>query len=51
MNPEQFQQCFMEWRQGVVELLPGEVVVIDSKTVRRSHDRRGGKGALHLVSA
>ena len=30
---------------------PGEVVAIDGKTVRRSHDTRGGKGALHLVSA
>ena len=36
---------------GVAELLPGEVVAIDGKTVRRSHDTRAGKGVLHLVSA
>ena len=41
----------MEWSQGVAELLPGEVVAIDGKTTRRSHDTRGGKGPLHLVSA
>ena len=36
---------------GVAALLPGEVVAIDGKTARRSHDTRAGKGALHLVSA
>ena len=36
---------------GVAKLLPGEVVAIDGKTARRSHDTRAGKGALHLVSA
>ena len=41
----------MEWSQGVAELLPGEVVAIDGKTVRRSHDKRAGKQAIHLVSA
>jgi len=51
LDPERFQECFMEWSQGVAELLPGEVVAIDGKTARRSYDRHGGKGALHLVSA
>ena len=41
----------MDWSQGVADLLPGEVVAIDGKTVRRSHDTRAGKGAIHLVSA
>ena len=30
---------------------PEEVVAIDGKTARRSHDCAGGKGAMHLVSA
>ena len=51
LDPEQFQQCFMEWTQAVADLLPGEVVAIDGKTVRRSHDRGAGRGAIHLVSA
>ena len=51
LDPDRFQECFMEWSQSVAELLPGEVVAIDGKTVRRSHDKRGGKQAIHLVSA
>ena len=51
LDPEQFQRCFMDWTQGIAELLPGEVVAIDGKTVRRSYDGERGKGAIHLVSA
>ncbi len=51
LGPDRFQECFMEWSQGVADLLPGEVVAIDGKTVRRSHDKRAGKQAIHLVSA
>ena len=51
LDPDRFQECFMEWSQGVAELLPGEVVAIDGKTVRRSHDKRAGKRAIHLISA
>ena len=51
LDPEQFQSCCMAWTQAVAELLPGEVVAIDGKTPRRSHDRAGGQRALHLVSA
>ena len=51
LDPDRFQECFMEWSQGVAELLPGEVVAIEGKTVRRSHDKRAGKQAIHLVSA
>ena len=51
LDPLRFQESFMEWSQGVAHLLPGEVVAIDGKTARRSHDTRAGKGALHLVSA
>ena len=51
LDPEQFQQRFMAWPQAVSDLIPGEVVAIDGKTVRRSHDRNAGKRAIHLVSA
>jgi predicted transposase YbfD/YdcC len=51
LDPVQFQQRFMAWTQAVAELAPGEVVAIDGKTVRRSHDNRAGKQAIHLVSA
>ena len=51
LDPEQFQECFMEWTRGAADLLPREVVAIDGKTVRRSHDHRAGRQAIHLVSA
>lgn len=51
LNPEQFQECFVEWMQGVAAVLPTQVVALDGKTVRRSHDRGIGKEAIHMVSA
>jgi len=48
--PKQFQQCFASWVQAVAQRV-AQVVAIDGKTARRSHDRRRGKAALHLVSA
>ena len=50
LDPEQFQECFMVWTQAVAQLLPGEVVAIDGKAVRRSHDGNSCKQAIHLVS-
>lgn len=46
-----FEQCFRQWVRAVNDLSPGQVVAIDGKTVRRSHDRSRGQAALHLVSA
>ncbi|MGZ4994371.1 MAG: ISAs1 family transposase [Methylobacter sp.] len=35
----------------MAELTNGEVVAIDGKTVRRSYDRPGKRGVIHMVSA
>jgi len=51
LDAVEFQGCFLAWVQAVSELTAGQVVAIDGKTLRRSHDRRRGKAALHLVSA
>jgi predicted transposase YbfD/YdcC len=56
LDPAQFQQCFLAWVRAVVaqthgQVSPGQVVALDGKTLRRSHDRTKGKAALHLVSA
>lgn len=46
-----FERCFLEWVQAVNVLTAGQVIAIDGKTLRRSHDKRRGKAALHVVSA
>lgn len=51
LDAGQFERCFVSWVSAVSELTKGEVVAIDGKTLRRSHDRANGKSALHLVSA
>ena len=51
INPERFAACFRHWSAAVAELIPDEIVAIDGKTLRRSHNRSKGLAALHLVSA
>jgi predicted transposase YbfD/YdcC len=51
LDPEQFQACFRAWMQAVAEVLPAQVIALDGKTVRGSHDRANGKAAIHMVSA
>lgn len=51
LDAAEFQRCFLEWVQAVNVLTAGQVIAIDGKTLRRSHDRRQGKAALHVVSA
>lgn len=51
LDAERFQSCFVKWVQAVEMLMVGQVVALDGKTLRRSHDRANGKEALHLVSA
>ena len=51
IDPHQFQRCFVDWVKGVSELTHGEVIAIDGKTLRRSHDKSCGRSAIHMVSA
>ena len=60
LDPDELRRCFLDWvRAVVVEPAVGgepgglgsQVVAVDGKTLRRSHDRRAGKEPLHLVSA
>jgi predicted transposase YbfD/YdcC len=51
LDPDEFRRCFVQWVKAVVGDPGQQVVAIDGKTLRRSHDRRAGKDALHLVSA
>jgi predicted transposase YbfD/YdcC len=51
LDPEEFQHAFFTWIQPVAQLTHGQVIAIDGKTLRRSHDRRRGKDAIHMISA
>lgn len=51
LDPQAFQKSFMEWVTAINELTQGQIVAVDGKTLRRSHERTLGKGAIHLVSA
>ena len=51
LDPARFEACFLAWIQGIARRTVGEVIAIDGKTLRRSHDRSAGKAALDLVSA
>jgi predicted transposase YbfD/YdcC len=56
LKPSAFRACFAGWLQALRTEAAMEtgaerpVLPVDGKTVRRSHDRRKGLGALHLVS-
>lgn len=51
LDPDEFEACFLGWVCSIAEVAAGEVVAVDGKQLRRSHDRRLGKDAITLVSA
>jgi hypothetical protein len=51
LDAEAFQQSFSRWVEKVFHVAKGQVVAIDGKTVRRSHDKSIGKDAIHMVGA
>jgi len=50
LDADQFRACFIEWVETINGLVNGQVVALDGKTLRRSHDRTVGKQAIHIVS-
>jgi hypothetical protein len=50
VNPALFSSAFSNWVRGCWPDHP-ELVAIDGKTLRRSHDGGADQPALHLVSA
>ena len=51
LDPEQFRSCFIRWINAASELIGGQVIAIDGKKLRRSHDHGIGKAAIDMVSA
>lgn len=50
LDPEKFEQCFLEWTESVAHLTEGEVISIDGKAIRGSRGK-GKKNMVHMVSA
>lgn len=50
LDPEAFSRCYIDWVRALVNI-PDEVVAVDGKTLRRSHDHANGKSAIHMVNA
>jgi predicted transposase YbfD/YdcC len=51
LDPQQFADCFRRWSESLRQAIGAELVAIDGKTLRRSHDRAKGHGPIHMVSA
>ena len=51
LDPLAFQAAFVEWVQAVNEVFKGQVIAVDGKCLRRSHDRADNKAAIYMVSA
>ncbi len=51
IEAEAFTACFRRWIEGVFQVTEGQVIAIDGKNARRSHQKTIGQDAIHLVSA
>lgn len=51
LDPAAFHAAFLAWVQSVATHLPGDVIAIDGKTLRRTFDTASQKAAIHMVSA
>ncbi len=51
LDPQEFRNGFISWVSAVSEVIDGQVIAIDGKVLRRSHDRGIGKAAIAMVSA
>ena len=38
LNPQQFQQCFLNWIRAINKMTSGEVIAIDGKSLRHFYD-------------
>jgi predicted transposase YbfD/YdcC len=51
IDPIEFEKRFVKWTELIADLFPGQVIAIDGKTLRGSHDNKNGLAAIHCVSA
>jgi predicted transposase YbfD/YdcC len=51
LAPSEFEQAFSTWVTSVCQILKGQIIALDGKSLRRSHNHLLGKDAIHMVSA
>ncbi len=51
LDPKQFQKCFLSWIRAIAKRTRRQIISVDGKQLRRSHDRSLGKDAIGMVSA
>jgi|SRR5579864_308229 len=51
LERNRFAMALLQWTQALQEATGSDLIAIDGKTLRRSHRKRGGLAALHLVTA
>lgn len=51
LDAETFERCFLRWVGSIAQLKSGQVIALDGKQLRRSHDKGAGHSAIHMLSA
>jgi len=51
INPQEFENGFLEWVKLIQEVTQGQVIAIDGKQMRGSKDVPAGQAAIYMVSA
>jgi predicted transposase YbfD/YdcC len=51
LSIEEFSKSFLSWINSLILSKAGDIIPIDGKTLRRSHDKNAFKAAIHIVSA
>ena len=51
LDPAAVEHRFLQWVHTTLRPDADQVIAVDGKTLRRSHDRGQGREALHLISA
>ena len=51
LDPDHFQTCFLNWIRATSPLIKGQVIAIDGKQSRLSHDKGLGRSTIYMVSA
>ena len=49
IDPSEFEQCFRDWVKEIAQLIPGEIISIDGKTLKHSGSKGIGKKAHRPV--